>query len=222
MDVSGLEDEYRLSAGKPRLIYVKAVPEREPRLKRLLDAIRAEAGTSYHHFRDADELRRLVADDLALLLTERFATTAMPLSGEPPAAPLPMPRRPLVNRGHELQTVTGLLQQAGVSLVTLTGPGGVGKTALALAAANTVADRFADGAAFLSLETLTDPALLRGTVVHQLRIPTPPGLAGRQPARLLPPASAAGVDRQRGAAGCGSTAGRADPGGGARLKGARH
>src|SRR5215831_3634622 len=53
MDVSGLEDEYRLSAGKPRLIYVKAVPEREPRLKRLLDAIRAEAGISYRHFRDA-------------------------------------------------------------------------------------------------------------------------------------------------------------------------
>jgi predicted ATPase len=175
MDVSGLEDEYRLSAGKPRLIYVKAVPEREPRLRRLLDAIRAEAGISYRHFRDADELRRLVADDLALLLTERFATTAMPLPSEPPAAPLPMLRRPLVNRTEELHTVTGLLQQAGVSLVTLTGPGGVGKTALALAAANAVADRFADGAAFLSLETLTDPALLRGTVVQQLRIPTPPG-----------------------------------------------
>ncbi len=174
MDVSGLEDEYRLSAGKPRLIYVKAVPEREPRLKRLLDAIRAEAGISYRHFRDADELRRLIADDLALLLTERF-TSSVPLSSEPPAAPLPMPRRPLVNRADEIQTITGLLQQPGVSLVTVTGPGGVGKTALALVAANAVADRFADGAAFLSLETLTDPALIRATVVQQLRIPTPPG-----------------------------------------------
>src|SRR5215467_3221342 len=86
MDVSGLEDEYRLSAGKPRLIYVKAMPEREPRLKSLLDAIRAEAGISYRHFRDADELRRLIADDLALLLTERFTTT-VPRSSEPPAAP---------------------------------------------------------------------------------------------------------------------------------------
>jgi hypothetical protein len=93
MDVSGLEDEYRLSAGKPRLIYVKRAPQREPRLNDLLDTIRAEAGVSYRHFQDADELRQLVADDLALLLTERF-TSALPAS----AATLPTPRRPLIDR----------------------------------------------------------------------------------------------------------------------------
>src|SRR5499427_8856480 len=43
MDVSGLEDEERLSAGKPRLIYLKLpAPQREPRLQVLLDRIRAE------------------------------------------------------------------------------------------------------------------------------------------------------------------------------------
>src|SRR5215469_946887 len=72
MDVSGLEDEYRLSAGKPRLVYVKKVPQREPRLADLLETIEAEGVVSYRRFDDADELRRLVADDLALLLTERF------------------------------------------------------------------------------------------------------------------------------------------------------
>ncbi len=173
LDVSGLEDEYRLSAGKPRLMYVKDVPGREPRLNALLDTIRAEAVVSYRHFQDADELRRLVADDLALLLTERF-TPAAPESA-PPAAPLPALRRPLIDRDAELQTVSGLLEQADVGLVTLTGPGGVGKTALALAAAHAVAGRFADGATFISLETLTDPALIRSTVVQQLHIPTPPG-----------------------------------------------
>jgi predicted ATPase len=53
--------------------------------------------------------------------------------------------------------ITGLLRQPDVSLV----PGGVGKTTLALAAAHAVADQFADGASFVSLETLTDNSLVR-------------------------------------------------------------
>jgi predicted ATPase len=67
------------------------------------------------------------------------------------------------------------LQQAEVGLVTLTGPGGVGKTSLALSAANAAADQFADGAAFISLETLTDISLIRETVAQQLRVPAVPG-----------------------------------------------
>ena len=56
--VSGLEDEYQLSAGLPRLIYVKGpAPDREPRLAALLDRIRDEGGVSYQHFSDP----RLVA-----------------------------------------------------------------------------------------------------------------------------------------------------------------
>ena len=115
MEISGLEDGYRLSAGKPRLIYTKATARREPRLTSFLESIRAEGVVSYRHFETTDELGRLVADDLALLLTERFVSPP----AAPPAAPLPALRWPLVNRVEELQVVNGLLRQADVDLVTL-------------------------------------------------------------------------------------------------------
>jgi len=170
MEISGLEDEYRLAAGMPRLIYAKKVAQREPRLTSFLKMIETEGVISFRLFEDADKLGSQVADDLALLLTDRFAGPA----AAPPIAPLPVPRRPLVDRTDQLQAVTGILLQADAGLVTLTGPGGVGKTALALAAAHAVADQFADGAAFVSLEALTDPALIREAVARRLSIPTPP------------------------------------------------
>lgn len=72
--VSGLEEEFELSGALPRLLYVKApAPDRESRLADLLYRIQAEASASYRHFRTPAELSRLVRDDLAVLLSERFA-----------------------------------------------------------------------------------------------------------------------------------------------------
>src|SRR3984957_4503714 len=113
MEVSGLEDEYRLSAGKPRLIYTKRAVPREAQLTRFLEMIQAEGVVSYRPFQDAEELGSLVADDLAVLLTERFtgaggarpaaagvtsAATASAVAAERPPAPaasaVSIPARP--------------------------------------------------------------------------------------------------------------------------------
>ena len=71
--VSGLEDEYLLAAGLPRLIYVKwPAAERESRLAEMLTRIRDAGDVSYQRFSTAAELQRLVENDLAVLLSERF------------------------------------------------------------------------------------------------------------------------------------------------------
>ena len=74
MDISGLEDEFRLAAGKPMLLYLKRpAPDQEPRLAAMLDSVRAAGTTSYRAFGTPRKLERLLADDLAVLLSERFA-----------------------------------------------------------------------------------------------------------------------------------------------------
>src|SRR5580693_881917 len=71
--VSGLEDEYLLSAGLPRLIYVKSpAPERQPRLEQMLARIEGDGDITYQHFSEPAELQRLVENDMAVLLSERF------------------------------------------------------------------------------------------------------------------------------------------------------
>ena len=77
MEISGLEDEYRLAAGKPMLLYLKRpAPDQEPRLIAFIDSIRDAGAVSYRTFATAKELERLLADDLAVLLSESFAGAA--------------------------------------------------------------------------------------------------------------------------------------------------
>ena len=74
MEISGLEDEYRLAAGKPMLLYLKRpAPDQEPGLTAMIDSIRAAGTVSYRTFATPRELERLLADDLAVLLSESFA-----------------------------------------------------------------------------------------------------------------------------------------------------
>src|SRR6266496_4077012 len=86
MEISGLEDEYRLAAGKPMLLYLKRpAPDREPRLAAMIEGIRAAGTASYRIFATPRELERLLADDLAVLLSESFAGAAIGTDAELPA-----------------------------------------------------------------------------------------------------------------------------------------
>jgi predicted ATPase len=174
MQVSGLEEELELAraGGLPRLLYVKTpAPDREPRLAELLDRVKQDASDSYRYFRTPAELGRLVRDDLATLLSERFAASrpAAAAAPAPPRSPTPRGRRPrplpvattsLVGREQAIDEVAGLLARREVRLVTLTGPGGVGKTRLALAVGERLRGRFGAGAVFVPLAGVTRPELV--------------------------------------------------------------
>jgi len=101
--------------------------------------------------------RRILRHDPALAAPEAQAPARVQL----PAAPTP-----LVGRRLEVAAVTALLRRDDVRLVTLTGPGGAGKTRLALAAAGELGPELRDGALFVDLAAVRDPALL-GTSIAQ-------------------------------------------------------
>lgn len=185
-EISGLEDEYRLCGNKkPKLIYVKRSNERQDRLKDLLADIQNSDTACYQAFSDAAELQRLIENDLSVLMSEVFENA---LAGAGPPEPvleipkvrmeeLPLIKSEIYGREEDIKKVSELLARHDVSLITLLGAGGTGKTTLSIHLANQVKGQFNDGAAFVPLAPVTDPNLVGSTIAEVLRVND----SGKQP-----------------------------------------
>src|SRR5262249_19628795 len=138
------------------------------RLTAMIEELQSKGTVSYRSFRTARELGRLVRTDLAVLLSERFAAgdNRAALSPSPSNGvrrlprSLPVASTSLIGREHDVAEVSKLLETAGGRLVTLTGPGGVGKTRLAVAVGARLETRYSHRVVFVPLASIAQPELV--------------------------------------------------------------
>jgi predicted ATPase/DNA-binding XRE family transcriptional regulator len=117
------------------------------------------------------QLAERLADALTLSSDERamlLAAAGSSPTGLPFPSAMPAPHGPLIGRAREVAALRSLLLQSETRLVTLTGPGGVGKTRLALQIATDLRDAFVDGVWFVDLAPLGDSELVPAAIARAL------------------------------------------------------
>jgi predicted ATPase len=167
-DVSGIEDEYVRSGGKPRLLYLRRHDGREARLDALIERMIVEGAACFSLFDGPIDLRARVEEDLAVLLSESFAARHRlgAIGDDQVRGSIPAPMDVFVGRQAELMDLEVLLGRS--RTVTVTGPGGVGKTRLVLELLHRLGHRSHDGTCFVDLAAIDDPNVVLDAVSQAL------------------------------------------------------
>jgi predicted ATPase/DNA-binding CsgD family transcriptional regulator/DNA-binding XRE family transcriptional regulator len=129
-----------------------------------------------HTLRALAEALALSPDDHAALVASAGSRQRGRIESHPESVVAPLPlssvAAELIGREGELRTIRGILQD-GVKILTLTGPGGVGKTSLAVHLARNCASQYPDGVTFVDLAPLSDAALVPATIMRAFQLPKP-------------------------------------------------
>ena len=124
-----------------------------------------------HTVRSLAEALELYEDERATLIAavpKRESASHRGSGAISESTTLPVPPTPLVGRGRDLEEIKALLGQPEVRILTLVGPGGVGKTRLAIQAAWDAAGLFPEGVVFVALAPLGNAALVLPTIMQSL------------------------------------------------------